>query len=237
MIDSEIEKEAIEYVKRNKKDIIDKFANLDDFPSEDFPFTFIMAGSPGAGKTEYSLKLIEEFYQNDPESKIVRIDADEIKTAIPQYNGKNSYIIQSAAIKGMEMIIDHIYDHNQNVLIDGTFAHYPASIKNIQRSLNHRRPVKIWYLYLDPKMAWDFTRKREKLEGRPIKKESFINSFFLAKDNVNKVKKQFGNEVELNLVIKDIANPSKIKLQLNIDNVDKFLTIGYNRDQLNKILI
>src|SRR3989344_6096985 len=95
----------------------------------------------------------------------------ELKKEITLYNGKNSYAIQRAAIKGMEKVIDHIYEHNQNVLIDGTFAHYDPSLKNIQRSLNHRRPVKIWYLYLDPKIAWDFTRKREKLEGRPIKKE------------------------------------------------------------------
>jgi len=237
MNDLEIENLSIKYVKEHKKEIIDKFANLKDFPSEEFPFTFMMAGSPGAGKTEYSLKLIEEFYQKDPKSKIVRIDADEIKKEIPLYNGKNSYAIQRAAIKGMEKVIDHIYEHNQNVLIDGTFAHYDPSLKNIQRSLNHRRPVKIWYLYLDPKIAWDFTRKREKLEGRPIKKEDFINAFFWAKENVNKVKKELGKAVELNLVIKEIANPSKIKLELNIDNVDSYLTIGYNRGQLIEILI
>ncbi|CAN5158674.1 hypothetical protein BH09PAT2_BH09PAT2_07270 [soil metagenome] len=137
----------------------------------------------------------------------------------------------------MEKIIDYIYEKKQNVLIDGTFSHYESSIKNIERSIHDKRPVKIWYLYLDPKIAWDFTRKREKIEGRPIKKENFINAYFQAKQNVNKAKKQFGNDVELNLVIKDMENYQKNKLHLNIENVDRYQTIAYNSEQLNRILL
>jgi len=229
--------EAVQYVKKNKKDIIGKFSNLKEFPPEKYPFTILMAGSPGAGKTEFSLTLIKELYQENPESKIVRIDADEIKEAIPFYNGKNSYIVQKAAIKGVEVIIDHVHHNYQNALIDGTFAHYATSIKNIARSVKYNRPVKIYYLYLDPRIAWDFTRKRELLEGRPITKKDFINVFFLAKDNVNNAKKQFGKAIDLNVVIKDIDNPKKIKLHLDINNVDSYITIGYNAEQLNKILI
>lgn len=232
-IDRQTKEEAVKYVKKHKAEIINRFASTIDYPSNQNPFTIIMAGSPGAGKTEFSVSLIKQLYKKHPESKIVRIDADEIKEVIPQYNKHNSYLIQKAAIIGMEKIIDSIYSNNQNALIDGTFAHYSSSIKNIKRSIiDHQRPVDIWYLYMDPKKAWDFTRKREKLEGRPIKKNDFINAFFSAKDNVNKVKKEYGKKVTLNLVIKDTN-----KLHLNIDNVDNYLTIGYNSEQLNKILI
>lgn len=237
MTDDELKEDAINYVKTHKKEIINKYANLEEYPSEEAPFTIIMAGSPGAGKTEFSVKLIEELYEKQPESKIVRVDADEIKDAIPTYNGQNSYIVQSAAIIAMEKIIDHIYEKKQNALIDGTFAHYESSVKNIERSLRKNRPVKIWYLYLDAKIAWDFTRKREIIEGRPIKKASFIEAYFKAKENVNRAKKQFGNDVELNLVIKDIESYKKNKLHLNIDNVDNYQTIGYTVDQLNRILL
>lgn len=232
MDEKEIESKAIEYIKKNKSYIINRFANRTEYSPVDDPFTIVMAGSPGAGKTEFSISLIEQFYKENPNSKIVRIDADEIKEVIPQYNKENSYLVQSAAIIGMEKIIDSIYAHNQNALIDGTFAHYKSSIKNIQRSIDHGRPIDIWYLYMDPKKAWDFTRKREKLEGRPIKKEDFINAFFSAKENVNKVKQEYGKKITLNLVIKD-SN----KLYLNIDNIDNYLTIGYNSEELNKKLI
>lgn len=235
-----IELQSIQFVKNHKKKIIDRYANLNNYPPVERPFTFIMAGSPGAGKTEFSISLINELYQKDAHTKIVRIDADDIKNAIPQYNKKNSYLIQKAAIIGMEKIIDYVYQNNQNVLIDGTFSHYESSIKNIKRSIQHKRTVEIWYLYLDPKIAWDLTRKRERIEGRPIKKEDFISSFFYAKDNVNKVKKEFGKYVKLNLVKKDknkVDNFNKYKLELNIDKVDNYLTIGYNTSQLNKILL
>jgi len=238
MKDDNIEQEAIKFVKEHKLVIINSFAKKDNYPVEKNPFTIMMAGSPGAGKTEYSKSLIHQLYQEKLDSKIVRIDPDEIKEIIPQYNKKNSYIVQKAAIKAMELIIDYVHHHQQNALIDGTFAHYNSSIKNIERSVKkYGRSVKIWYLYLDPRIAWDITRKREKLEGRPIKKEDFINAFFLAKENANKAKKQFGKLVELNLVIKDIRNLKKNKLQLNIANIDNYMTIGYNRDQLTKILI
>jgi len=232
-----IEQEAIQFIKSNKKLLIDKYSSLIKYPPVTNPFTFIMAGSPGAGKTEFSINLINQLYQKDTHTKIVRADPDEIKCFIPYYNKANSYEVQNAAITGMEKIIDHVYTKNQNVLIDGTFAHYVSSIKNIKRSIKHSRPIEIWYLYLDPKIAWDFTRKREKLEGRPILKDSFINSFFSAKDNVNKAKEDFGKAIKINLVQKDIANQGKYKLQLNIDKIDNYLTIGYNSDQLHKILL
>lgn len=237
MDDLKTQTAAVKYVKENKNEIISRFASLKEFPSEKFPFTILMAGSPGAGKTEFSLTLIKELYQKNPDSKIVRVDADEIKESIPFYNGKNSYTVQGAAIIAMEKIIDHAYHNNQSALIDGTFAHYDSSVKNIERSVKYGRPVKIWYLYLDPRIAWDYTRKREVLEGRPIKKEDFINAFFLAKENVNKAKRQFGKTVDLNLVIKDFSNSQNNKLQLNVENIDNYITIGYNAEQLNKILI
>lgn len=73
------------------------------------------------------------------------------------------------------------------------------------RCLN-KRIVSVFYLYQDSLRAWEFTRKREEEEGRHVPKVAFIEAFFKAKENVNAVKKEFGKEVEINLVIKNFAN-------------------------------
>src|SRR3989339_1846356 len=90
--------EAKIFIKKEKRALIKKFADLEKFPPFEEPFSFFMAGSPGAGKTEFSKRLIEIMAP----ISIVRIDADEIKEFIPQYNGKNSDIIQGAASIGVD---------------------------------------------------------------------------------------------------------------------------------------
>ena len=47
-----------------------------------------MAGSPGAGKTEYSKRFVDGV-KKDTGASIVRIDGDEIREILPQYNGSN----------------------------------------------------------------------------------------------------------------------------------------------------
>lgn len=46
--------------KDNKKIIIQKFADLSIYLPVQNPTTYFMAGSPGAGKTEYSKSFIKE---------------------------------------------------------------------------------------------------------------------------------------------------------------------------------
>ena len=91
-----VKEESILWVKRNRKLICDKFANLEDYPASNRPFSFFMAGSPGAGKTEFSISFIKNLERLDKKFKIVRIDADEIRNILPLYNHKNSSIVQPA---------------------------------------------------------------------------------------------------------------------------------------------
>lgn len=95
--------------------------------------------------------------------------------------------------------------------------------------------------YLDPIVAWGFTKLREKEEGRKITKEVFIDSLFKAKENVNRIKKIFGNKIEIWLV-ESVFHPNKTKniiarsTKFNIDNIDNHLKIKYNSKDLDKIL-
>lgn len=233
--DIKISEDARTFIKKEKQILLKEFCSLEKFPSVENPFTIFMAGSPGAGKTEFSKELIALFSRYKDATEIVRIDADEIKKFIPQYNGKNSNILQGAASLGVEKIYDHVLKYSQNALLDGTFAKYDISRKNIIRSLKENRIVSVFYLYQDPLRAWEFTRKREELEGRYIPKEAFIEEFFKAKENVNAIKKEFGKNIEISLVMKNYANETE-KIKFNIDNIDNYLDMSYNKKSLNEIL-
>lgn len=228
--------ESIAFIKTHRKELCEKFANLSDYPPSDRPFSFFMAGSPGAGKTEFSISFIKNNYTDiDKRIKVVRIDADEIRKIIPHFTGKNSYIVQAAAALGVEKLFDHVQDKKQNAVIDSTFAEFRIVHSNVKRALDKGRRVGIFYLYQDPLVAWEFTKKREVVEGRYVPKGIFIDSFFSAKDNVNKIKLEFGSSIELNLVIKNFENRVE-KTQLNIDKVDSYLKFKYNKEDLYKAL-
>lgn len=233
--DEDVRKAAIEFVKKNKKLIISKFADLTKFSPSQNPFTIFMAGSPGAGKTEFSISLIKQLSEKDPNTKVVRVDADEIRDIIPHYDKTNSNLIQSAAAIGVEKLFDHIQAHNQNTIVDGTFANYEVALKDVKRVLGKKRKLGIIYLYQDPAIAWDFTKKREKLEGRVVPIEMFVQAFLNSQVNVNKIKKEFGNDIRLSLVIKNFENRVE-KTLFNIDNVDSYLKIKYNSRTLRKVL-
>ena len=144
-------------------------------------------------------------------------------------------MLQPAAAIGVEKLFDHVQDHAQNVVVDGTFANYEVALKDVKRALGKNRKIGIIYLHQDPAIAWDFTKKREKLEGRIVPKEMFIQAFLNSKENVHKIKKEFGNDVRLSLVIKDFENRVE-KTLFNIDNVDSYLKVKYNPQTLRRIL-
>jgi UDP-N-acetylglucosamine kinase len=228
--------DAIEFVKRNKKIFIDKFASPNVYPLENNPISVFMAGSPGAGKTEFSKRLIAELklkgvMQKDP----VRIDSDDVRGILPGYTGDNSFIFQPASAIGVEKLYDHVLKKRQSAIIDGTFS-TEKSLQNIQRSIDKSRPVEIFYIYQEPKLAWEFTKKREALEKRNIPRNSFIDSFLASKENVNKAKVMFGDRVRLNLVIKDFEKGFE-ELKLDIQKVDSYLQISYTKDELEKMII
>ena len=221
---------GIEYIKKHKTDLIKKFANEEIYYSKEIPITIFMAGSPGAGKTEFSKSLIKLL-----EMPVVRIDADEIRSMIPGYIGSNSSLFHSACIKGVEILYDYIIHKHLDAIVDGTLASYEVAYKNIERAINKNRKVAIFYVYQKPEDAWKFTIAREKREGRNITKEIFIDSFFKAKENVNKIKKAFGKNIVIFLIEKNFNHDIK-KFRINVENIDKFLKIDYTPQTLKDLL-
>lgn len=227
-----VSEEAVGYIKDNRKRLIEKFASPLIYPKVKNPDAFFMAGSPGAGKTEYSKSFIENLETKQPARKIVRIDADEIRDFLPMYN-KNSTEIQGAASLGVEKLLDHVLKNKQEFLLDATFSNYELSHKNVTRSISHNYRVGLEYIYQDPIDAWKFTKRREEKEGRKVPKKVFIDAFFNAKENVNRIKRELGSSVDLNLIIKNY-NQGVEKFYINIDNVDNYLKFKYNLESLEE---
>ena len=106
---------------------------------------------------------------------------------------------------------------------------------DIKRALKRNRKVGIFYIYQDPIIAWEFTKKREAVEGRHVSKGMFINSFFLARENVNKIKELLGDKIELHLVEKNYTNELE-NTKFNIDKVDNYLKLKYTKEDLAQLL-
>lgn len=213
-----IHQNSIEFIKKNKKNLINRFCNPKIYKSSKKPISIFMADSSGSGKTEFSQNLIS-LLKNE---KIVRIDADEIREFIPEYNGHNSYLIQRGASLGVEKIFDHATHKNLNFILDGTFAHYNKAYENVTRCLKKGRRVEIYYVYQNPIIAWNFVKKREKIEHRNVPKEFFNFSFRESKENVKKIMKEFKYLIKINIVIKDHKNQTKIVYR-NVKSIDKYL--------------
>ena len=222
--------EAYQYIKEHKNELIERFADPKIYKPDGRPVSLFMAGSPGAGKTEVSKRLIEQFGGNLP----VRIDADDIRSIFPNYTGANSHIFQRACTLGVNLLFNYVLHNSMSAILDGTFA-YERAMENIERSLNHNRRVIIYYLFQDPAVAWKFTKIREKKEGRRVSKEVFINSFVRARENVASAKAHFGDKIILNLIIKDFTMSFETAFP-NTDTIEKYLPKVYTKEELEKLL-
>jgi UDP-N-acetylglucosamine kinase len=146
MDSSEIAAKAKLFIKDNKKEFCEHFASFEKYPPVKNPSAYFMAGSPGAGKTEYSKSFIQQLQQKSLERKIVRIDADEVRDFIPQYDRTNAKVIQEAAVLGVEKLLVCVLKNSQDFLLDATFADFGKSHQNITRCLHHNRKVGITYI-------------------------------------------------------------------------------------------
>lgn len=235
MLDLTLQWKAKKYVHEHAKELVFKFANLEEFKPDENPITIFMAGSPGAGKTEFSTSFKPALFDYQTESKAVMIDPDKIKLEIPQYTGKNTDSVQLAATIIADKIYDQVLKKKQCVIVDTTFARLDKASKNVERAMKHDRSVGIIYIYQDPVIAWKFTKIREIEEGRPIPKDMFIRSLFAAQENVNLVKEKYGQAIKVFLVEKDFVI-NKAKITVNVDKIGNYVINKYTSEDLEKIL-
>jgi len=238
------EEKAKLWVKTNSKKIIATFCPLAEFPGTVSPYIMFMAGSPGAGKTESSKTLIEQLSERVPPICTAHIDTDSVRDMIPGYNGDNAAIYQGAAAIGVQKLLDHIFNKKQNAIIDTTLSDERLAKENIERALKKGRDysVGITYIYRDPIIAWRFTKIRQVMEKRSVGVDVFLDAFFSIPDILKSLKKEYGEAITIDLVIKGCDNDGRDKLLYSPQNVslvdiDKYIKLSYNRSSLREKLL
>lgn len=184
-----------------------------------------MAGSPGSGKSEIASSISSMY------SDYVIIDADHFRSKFPDYNGQNSSCFQKASSWLVEQAFLYMIDKGYSFILDATFA-LVSSNSNIKRVIKKGYKPIIFYVYQEPLVAWDFTKRREKIEGRNVPKETFINAFFKSKRNIIKAKSKFP-ELELNIVLKDFDN-NIADVHFDADNVELIVNDKYTLKELEE---
>ncbi len=190
-----------------------------------------MAGTPGAGKTEFSKSLITTFGY-----AIIRIDADEIREMMREigYNGKNAALYQPAVSGAVSNLYSHVLAKKQSALIDGTFA-YSDWRQKLDESLKNNRIVEIYYLYQDPEVAWRFVKARERKQGRVVPKEVFIHDYFACIENVTKAKELYGNKLTIYFVKHDYEKSSEY-VMIDAHSIADNLPKAYTKDELESLI-
>ena len=186
-LEEEVRSIAVEYAKTHKKEIAHELTDLTKFPADPEPVVVFMAGSPGAGKTEASERLIERFSGDG--HRVLRIDSDDLRTRLPGYTGQNSSLFQGATSIITDKMQDIAIEQRQSYVFDGTLTNLERARENIQRCLLHGYAVQILYVYQHPVQAWKFVRAREIRDGRMVPRDAFIDQYFAARENVNILKK------------------------------------------------
>jgi predicted ABC-type ATPase len=217
---------AVAFAKSQKKVIARRITDTNSYQPEASPVSVFMAGSPGAGKTEASKALIAKF-GND----VLRIDADELRSEFDEYNGANSWLFQPAVSILVEKIHDLALKQRQSFVLDGTLTKIAKSADNIRRSLDKGRTVQILYVYQDPVIAWEFVEARERVEGRKILLNHFIEQYFAARDSVNQLKQKFEKKIKVDLLLQNSDNSQKL-YKANIDQIDNHVPEKYTHAAL-----
>ncbi|NKQ11064.1 zeta toxin family protein [Pseudomonas sp. SST3] len=222
---------ALRFAKANKKPIGRELACKKRYPAESEPVSVFMAGSPGAGKTEASIELLNLF----SDTPILRIDADELRARFDGYDGTNAWLFQYPASILVEKIVDMALENRQSFLLDGTLSNLDKAISNVDRSLGRGRFVQILYVYQDPMLAWQFVEAREAAEGRRILPEHFIDQYFAARDVVNALKLKFGKDVHIDLLLKHIDNSNRL-YKAGVDKIDYHIPERHTKASLTAAL-
>ncbi len=228
-----LQEKALAFARKNKKDIARRLIDKNTYVPEKEPVAVFMAGSPGAGKTEASIVLLKKFEKAG--SKILRIDPDELRSEFKDYTGENSWLFQSGVSVLIERILDLALKQGQSFLLDGTLSSYDVARKNIDRSLKRDRVVQILYVYQKPELAWNFVQERESLEGRRIEPATFIGQYFAARRVVNRLKKELGSTIKVDLLLKDNDGSNRL-YKAGVDEIDNHIPEKYTESDLKTIV-
>lgn len=220
-----------QWVRNHKKEFAENLIKKSGIQPQNTPAAIFMAGLPGSGKTEFTEQFIDE-----PDMNFLRLDMDEIASQIGTYRPENADQYRRAASALLDKTFDLVLHRKLNFIMDGTLSHQ-KSLNNIERALKHNYTIKIFYIFQDPKVAWQFTQAREKIEHRAIDQDGFINSYFNIQNNLKNILAIRTNRLNISIVIKNKNNKViRILSHANIAAIDNIYQPLYNKTSLKDYL-
>jgi len=222
--DEDIVKEALDYFKKNKREILKFFLKNDKAKKH----LILTAGASGVGKSEFVQSLNYEYSYNIA-------DIDEIRKIFPFYTGKNASLFQKPAIKAIEYLVDNFFKHNYAFIIDSNLASFNVAKKNIERALKREYKIDIYFLYRDYQKCQEYTQIREEKEGRKVNDNVFNNK---AKNSLLTIKEIILNYYDNENVSIFINDIDEHKIYCNKDEMlQKIEEYQTNLDNfLNKLI-
>ncbi len=219
------------WINSHKKDFANKLISESGAKSDGQKTAIFMAGLPGAGKTEFTKSLIRLSNLN-----VVRLDMDEIATKIDGYSPEIADRYRAGASALLNKTYDIVVKRGIDFIMDGTFSSKSA-LFDVRRAISHGYKVKIIYIFQDPKIAWNFTLAREKVEHRAIAIDGFIDSYFKITKNIKDVKIEC-DKIILDVVVKNKDNiVGDYKEDVSINEIDKIQYNCYNRESLKEYIL
>jgi len=239
MPEQKFEKLSNEQKKKHIVNLLIKQSGATPVPSELQPVAYVMAGIPGAGKTEFLDSIIEELESEGHVSDFVRIDLDQIVTVYPNYTPKTYAKFRNQGMNVLTRCIDVLRHKRFNIMIDGTFSGTTgASIRNIEKLLEAGYRVSMVYMHDKPETAWAYTQYREQETDRGIDKDGFIESCKNISSNLKRALLKFRSDPNftLSVVIQKELRDKNYDLVTTDDDIDKIIGEGYNIDNLKETL-
>lgn len=140
-------------------------------------------------------------------------------------------------IKILEKVLDRAFKQGVSFILDGTLSSYEVALSNTRRALDRGRVIQILYIYQCPVKAWSFVQDREVAEGRNIPLEAFVRQYFDARRNVMALKREFGDQVHVDLLIQSDDNDEpRMELNVTVETFDASLPESYDEKSLYQLL-
>jgi predicted ABC-type ATPase len=203
------------------------------------PIAIIMAGLPGAGKTEFLDTIADTVLTRFKFEPFVRIDLDQIITVYPGYTPERYAKFRSQANYALARCIDTAKTGRYNMMIDGTFAgKSESSINNIKRLLDCGYVVALYYMHDNALTAWEYTKSRELETKRGIEKEGFLNACKNISTNLDTAIQKFSDNKSfmMSVVVQKKLRDKDYQIVSDQKDIDNIIKEGYNIDKLVELL-
>ena len=237
MTDEEFEALSVTRKKRYVAKLLMDRSGAKSVPKSKMPLAIVMAGVPGAGKTEF-LDTFSELLEARGFDAFIRIDLDEIVEIYPGYTPKTDAQFRSQGNHVVAAAVDTAKDGRYNMMIDGTFSGTSgASLQNIDRLLQGGYRVQMFFMHDNIATSWKYTKAREKETQRGIDLSGFKRACTNVITNLRAAMEKYRSNPNfaLSIVVQKELRDKDYVVVSDETAIDSVLDTGYNIDEIKEI--